>query len=177
MEKQPYILREALKSRIRDFITGIQSPKLIFAHRDLLSLFNFAYEFKFSDLLGDKDRLFEFEEDDEATDDSSAINLVFLLHPVPTAMRTIKSVIVRNEAKFATKKQYRVCFVPRIDIVCLQELERLHVRNKVEVSSFDFGLIPFPNNLISLELSHHCHEVDFINSCVQSLLLLSKVAG
>lgn len=92
-------------------------------------------------------------------------------------MRTIKSVIVRNEAQFATKKHYKLCFVPKVDVICVQELERLKIKNKLEITSFDFGLIPFPNNLISLELAPHCQETDLINACVQSLLLLSKVAG
>ena len=43
MEKHAFVLKEGLKSRIRDFIQPIQSPKRIFAHPDLISLFNFAY--------------------------------------------------------------------------------------------------------------------------------------
>jgi hypothetical protein len=43
IDKQAYILREALKFRIKDFITPIESPKLIFAHSDIINLFNFAY--------------------------------------------------------------------------------------------------------------------------------------
>ena len=58
MDKQSYILREALKLKIKNFITQIASPKIIFAHSDLINLFNFAYEFKFRELLDEKDRLF-----------------------------------------------------------------------------------------------------------------------
>jgi hypothetical protein len=50
--KHTYILREALKTRIRDFLQPIHSPKLIFAPPDLIELFNFAYEYKFRELLG-----------------------------------------------------------------------------------------------------------------------------
>lgn len=72
------------------------------------------------------------------------------MHPIASAMRTIKSMIVRNETKNMTKKEYKLCFIPKIDIICVEELERLNVKNKIEISGFDFGLIPFPNNLISL---------------------------
>ena len=91
-------------------------------------------------------------------------------------MATIKSILVRNEAKLI-KKSYTICFVPKIDVLSVQELERLSIRNKVNVTNFDFGLIPFPNNLHSLELSPHCHKVDFINSCVQGLLLFFRASG
>ena len=64
MDKQSYVLRETLKMKIRNFIANIHSPKLIFAHTDLLNLFNFAYEYKFYELLSKEDRLFEFQEDD-----------------------------------------------------------------------------------------------------------------
>ena len=60
VDKQAYILREALKFRIKDFITPIQSPKLIFAHSDIINLFNFAYDFRFNDLLKPEDKLYEF---------------------------------------------------------------------------------------------------------------------
>ena len=63
MDKQNFIIRESLRTRIKEFLQPISSPKLIFAHPDLISLFNFACEFKFRELLGDKDKLYEFEED------------------------------------------------------------------------------------------------------------------
>ena len=89
-------------------------------------------------------------------DKSEAKNLVFILHPISSAMATITSMVLRNEAS-SIKKNYKICFVPKIDIICVEELERLKVRNKVEVTSFDFGVIPFPNKLYSLELSEHNH--------------------
>jgi hypothetical protein len=118
MEKHSYILKEALKSRIKEFIQPIQSPKLIFAHEDLLSLFNFAYDFKFNDLLHKEDKLYEFEEDNEAIDKSESAVLVFLLHPIPSAMGTIASMIQRNQTS-AIKKEYKLCFIPKVDIICL----------------------------------------------------------
>ena len=59
----------------------------------------------------------------------------------------------------------------------MKELERLGIKEKVKITNFHFGLIPFPNNLYSLELSPHCHRVDYINSCVQGLLLFFKATG
>jgi hypothetical protein len=47
----------------------------------------------------------------------------------------------------------------------------------IQITHFDFGPISFPNNLISLELSQHCHPVDVVNSCVEGLMLLFKATG
>ena len=91
-------------------------------------------------------------------------------------MATIASMIFRNEAN-SIKKSYTLCFVPKIDVLSVRELERLQIRKKVNVTNFDFGLISFPNNLHSLELSPYCHRVDYINSCVQGLLLFFKATG
>lgn len=136
---------------------------------------NFAYEFKLNNLIPNE-QIVLFENDTEAIDDFKATTLLFFLNPVTTAIKTLNSIILRNDARAITKK-YLVYFVPKIDNFCLDELTRVGLTNRIELNSFGFGLISMNPGLISLELSPYSHPVDVTNLSVEALLKISKLAG
>jgi hypothetical protein len=148
---------------------------VLFIHHDLLELLNFAYDFKLNNLIPN-DQIVLFEDDTEAIDDFKATTLVFILNPIPTAIRTISSIILRNETR-AISKKYVVYFVPKVDHFCLDELARANLQEKVEIFGFNFGLISVNPGLISLELSFYTHPVEVTNLSVEALMKLSKLTG
>jgi hypothetical protein len=91
-----------------------------------------------------------FENDTEAYEDFKDANtLIFLLNPVTTAIKTINSIVLRNENR-AIYKKYIVYFVPKVDCFCLDEIARVGLTKKIEINGFNFGLIAFNPGLISL---------------------------
>jgi hypothetical protein len=64
-------------------------------------------------------------------------------------MRTISSLILRNQSKSIIKK-YTLWLVPKVDNLCVDMLNNLEILNKIEVKSFNFGLIPLHCGLTSL---------------------------
>ena len=109
-------------------------------------------------------------------DDSPEGTIMFLLHPKPSTITTIKSIILRNTSRNISK-QYIVCFVPLVDIICMELMDKEQIRDKITVCNLNFGLIPFHDGLISIELSPHLHDVDVINCSVEALIRLSSLTG
>jgi hypothetical protein len=122
--------------------------RVLFIHQDLLELLNFAYEFKLNALIPNE-QIVLFEDDTEAIDDFKASTLLFFLNPVTTAIKTLNSIILRNESR-AIAKRYLLYFVPKIDNFCSDELARAGLLGKVELNSFSFGLVSVSRGLLSL---------------------------
>lgn len=159
-----------------NILKKVQS-KALYIHEDLVELLHFVYDFKLNSFLP-KDKIVIFENDFEGAYDDikDANNLIFLLNPVTTAIKTINSIVLRNENK-AIYKRYIVYFVPKVDCFVLDEIARVNLTKKIEVNSFNFGLIAFNPGLISLELNHCTHPVEVINLSVEALLKISKLSG
>lgn len=139
-----------LKIKIEELFKGQESPKVLYIHKDLLDLLNFCYGFKLQELLEKGDKIIHFEEDNEATDSNKDINnILFFLNPIPSAMRTISSLILRNQSKSIVKK-YTLWLVPKVDHLCVDMLNNLDILNKIQVKSFNFGLIPLHSGLTTL---------------------------
>ena len=160
---------------MENILKKVQS-KALFIHEDLVELLHFVYDFKLNSIVP-QDKVVIFENDTEAYEDfKDANNLIFLLNPVTTAIKTINSIVLRNENK-AIYKRYIVYFVPKVDCFVLDEIARVNLTKKIEVNSFNFGLIAFNPGLISLELNHCTHPVEVINLSVEALLKISKLSG
>lgn len=137
-----------MRLKIEEVIKKEAQSRILFIHEDLLELLNFAYDFKLNNLVPNE-QIVLFENDTEAIDDFKASTLIFFLNPVTAAIKTINSIILRNEAR-AISKRYIVYFVPKVDNFCIDEIARAGLTKKLEVNSFSFGLIAMNPGLVSM---------------------------
>lgn len=56
-------------------------------------------------------------------------------------------------------------FVPTMNYLCLQEIEIKQIKDKIKIKYFNFDLIPFNEDLFSLELATHLDPLEE-NSCI-----------
>lgn len=97
MDKQADVLKAALKIKVEQLFASVESPKVLYFHQDQLNLLNFCLNFKLAELWEKGDKVINFENDTEATDEWKDIpNVLFFLNPIPSAMHTISSLILRN---------------------------------------------------------------------------------
>jgi hypothetical protein len=164
-----------VRLKIEEVIKKEGQSRVLFIHEDVLELLNFAYDFKLNNLIPNE-QIVLFENDTEAIDDFKANTLLFFLNPVTTAIKTLNSIILRNETR-AISKRYIVYFVPKVDNFCMEEITRAGLSHKVEINSFSFGLISINPGLTSLELSPYTHPVEVNNLSVEALLKISKLSG
>lgn len=129
MQKQSFILREAVRLKIEEVFKKEGQSRVLFIHQELLELLNFAYEFKLNNLIPNE-QIVLFENDTEAIDDFKATTLLFFLNPITTAIKTLSSIILRNESR-AISKKYVVYFVPKVDNFCMDELVRAGLNHRV----------------------------------------------
>eukprot|EP01112_Ceratiomyxa_fruticulosa_P014948 TRINITY_DN4340_c0_g6_i1.p1 TRINITY_DN4340_c0_g6~~TRINITY_DN4340_c0_g6_i1.p1 ORF type:complete len:617 (-),score=127.38 TRINITY_DN4340_c0_g6_i1:93-1943(-) len=83
--------------------------------------------------------------------DTECKNVVYLCRPKVKYMKYIADHIHQHEAEGA-KKEYWVFFVPRRTMICERVLEEEGVYGNITVGEYHLDLIPFDEDVLSLEL-------------------------
>lgn len=83
--------------------------------------------------------------------------LVYFVRPTVENMRAIANHIHDHLAS-RQKKQYHIYFVPRKTMICERVLEEEGVYGNVSVGEFMLDLLPFDDDVVSLELDHGYRE-------------------
>eukprot|EP00943_MAST-04B_sp_MAST-4B-sp1_P005928 g5928.t1 len=84
-------------------------------------------------------------------------SIVYVIRPRITCMKQIASHI-RSHVKEHAKKNYSVVFVPRRSFLCEKVLKDEGVYANVSISEYHLGLIPFDDDVLSLEMSNPISE-------------------
>lgn len=80
-------------------------------------------------------------------------NIVYLVRPNLSLMKVIaKQVHAYLKSGQGTRCQFHIYFVPHRTVVCEQMLEDEGVLEYVEIGEYHLGLVPFENDMLSLEL-------------------------
>lgn len=158
--------------------------KCLYIEHNILQRLNFIFELKLGDF-NDSHRItsvyeFKFEEDDnDQEDESKESTVVFFLSATVANMRRIASMVLANQSK-NIKKDYFVLLSPKKTFLCLDELETLGVTNvltqvytTVKVFSFNFGLIPLEQDVLSLELDRSFYDL-YVRRNQSSLHLVAE---
>lgn len=88
---------------------------------------------------------------------SECKNVVYLVRPKMGLMKLIAAQI-QQELRMKVLKTYSLVFVPRRTIVCEKVLEEEGVLRNVTVSEYPLYLIPYDEDVLSLELDHVLKE-------------------
>ena len=89
--------------------------------------------------------------------DTKENRVVYVVRPRITCMKQIANHI-RSHAKENAKKAYSVVFVPRRSFLCEKVLKDEGVYANVTISEYHLGLIPFDDDVLSLELPNPISE-------------------
>ncbi len=84
-------------------------------------------------------------------------SIVYVVRPRITCMKQIANHI-RSHVKEHTKKKYSVVFVPRRSFLCEKVLKDEGVYANISISEYHLGLIPFDDDVLSLELPNPISE-------------------
>eukprot|EP00026_Physarum_polycephalum_P005659 Phypoly_transcript_05694.p1 GENE.Phypoly_transcript_05694~~Phypoly_transcript_05694.p1 ORF type:complete len:610 (+),score=111.39 Phypoly_transcript_05694:24-1832(+) len=84
-------------------------------------------------------------------------NLIYLVRPKVKYMRIIADQIRQHEQD-RQKKEYTLCFVPRRTMICERVLEEEGVYGDIMISEYRLDLIPFDEDVLSLELDTSYRE-------------------
>jgi hypothetical protein len=84
-------------------------------------------------------------------------NIVYIVRPEVVRMQQIAK-HVRAHAKDHVKKNYHVFFTPRRSFICEKVLKEEGVYANLSISEYQLGLIPFDDDILSLELPNPIYE-------------------
>lgn len=139
-------------------------------------MINFVYDFKFESDGPPSDKIYSLEYDHEAIDVNDSPNVIFFLFPTDYMVDVVASMIFKNEQQ-NKKKSYWVYFVPNINYFCMEKIEQLGIKKKIVLKNFNFDLIPFNEDLFSLELPSCLDPIEEDHLTYTSLLKLNKSIG
>ena len=84
-------------------------------------------------------------------------SILYIVRPTVEGMKQIAK-HVRAHTKEHSKKNYHVYFVPRRSFICEKVLKDEGVYANLSVSEYQLGLIPFDDDILSLELPNPIYE-------------------
>ena len=84
-------------------------------------------------------------------------NILYIVRPQVIRMQQIAK-HVRAHAKEHIKKNYHVFFTPRRSFICEKVLKEEGVYANLSISEYQLGLIPFDDDILSLELPNPIYE-------------------
>jgi len=90
--------------------------------------------------------------------DTELKNLIYICRPRMIYMKYISDHIHQHK-KENLKKDYSVFFVPRRTIICEKILEEEGVYGEIQLGEYNLDLIPFDDDLLSLELEYSFREL------------------
>ncbi|KYQ89536.1 Sec1-like family protein [Tieghemostelium lacteum] len=105
--------------------------------------------------------------------DSECKSIVYLIRPRVKYMYTISDHIKQHMIEFM-KKEYAIIYIPKIDNICQRVLEELGVYGNISTfQSFPLDIVPFDNDLLSLEITNTFKDY-VIDNDKSSLLSIAK---
>ncbi|QDZ22765.1 vacuolar protein-sorting-associated protein [Chloropicon primus] len=121
-------------------------------------------------------------------DDGSMKEVVYLVRPTIGNMRLISEQIIEAEERMSKRKDtatihFSIYFTPRKTVICERILEDCGVLGSLQVDEFPLWLIPFDEDVLSLELNSVFNEVnvekDFssLYDVASAIVQLQKVCG
>ena len=112
--------------------------------------------------------------------------IVYLVRPTIANMRLISEQIIEAEEKGSSKREtlpFSVYFTPRKTVLCERILEDCGVLGSIQIDEFPLWLIPFDEDVLSLEIDSVFNEVnvekDFssLYDVASAIVQLQKVCG
>ena len=102
------------------------------------------------------------------------VHIMYLIRPALANCRLIASHILNHRSREPnTKRTYSLYFVPRRSMLCERELELLGVLGDITLHDFHLELIPFDEDVLSMELSASFKDT-FLDGDPTSLLYVAR---
>ena len=117
---------------------------------------------------------------------ASAHEVVYLVRPTIANMKLISAQVLKAEKESAKRREtahFSVYFTPRKTVICERILEESGVLGSVQLDEYPLWLIPFEEDVLSLELDSVFNEVavekDFssLYDVASAIVQLEKVCG
>ena len=183
-------LREEGKAELIDILQSLRGKKCLVLEPQLGGLLNIVIQ-EVSKTLKEHGVSYVRELRNEACDfmtDANVSdmpdNIVYIVRPNLMYMKMIaKHIKDYNKSGQGTRSQYHIYFVPHRTIICEQMLEDEGVLDLVEIGEFNLGMIPYENDLLSLEMDSvfkQCYidgDTSSLNAVARSLSHLQSLYG
>jgi hypothetical protein len=139
-------IREKSQKDLLDILQTIRGKKCLVIDPKLSGTLSMLIQF--SRLKEGDVELRHLSADPVQTDSS---NVVYLIRPQLTVMKTIASHI-QNDISKGVQKKYFIYFVPRRTVACEKILEEEKVHNLVSLGEYPLYMVPLDEDVISFEL-------------------------
>ncbi|XP_078167646.1 sec1/munc18-like (SM) proteins superfamily [Carex rostrata] len=139
-------IREKSQKDLLDILQTIRGKKCLVIDPKLGGTLSMLIQFS---RLKEGDGELRYLSADPVQTDSS--NVVYLIRPQITVMKTIASHI-QNDISKGIQKKYFIYFVPRRTVACEKILEEEKVHNLVSLGEYPLYMVPLDEDVISFEL-------------------------
>ncbi|KAF3322111.1 vacuolar protein-sorting-associated protein 33 [Carex littledalei] len=153
-------IREKSQKDLLDILQTIRGKKCLVIDPKLGGTLSMLIQF--SRLKEGDGELRHLSADPVQTDSS---NVVYLIRPQLTVMKTIASHI-QNDISKGVQKKYFIYFVPRRTVACEKILEEEKVHNLVSLGEYPLYMVPLDEDVISFELELSLKGAPEINTLI-----------
>ncbi|XP_052224605.1 vacuolar protein sorting-associated protein 33A-like isoform X2 [Dreissena polymorpha] len=176
-------LRDFYRRELLEILDKCNGTKALVWDEALTRPFGLIVEYS---LLKERDveKVMSLPKENEILNPSSVQNIIYITRPRLELMDLIASSLLKEDQRGGFRKEYHIIFVPRKSLLCERRLKEAGVHGSLtNIEEFSLNLIPFDNDLLSMEMEDSFKECYLENDmtsmfhAAQSLVTLQTLYG